>query len=348
MLADRRKQKQLVGNIMIISRAPLRISFVGGGTDLKSFYSHYPGRVISATINKYVYIVVKPDLLDRFIIKYREIEETKHPREIKHGRFREALLQANIVDKGLEIASFADLLARTGLGSSSSFSVALIKALEAYKGRSITKQAVAEAAAYLEIELLGEPIGKQDQYAAAFGGFNVFQFNADGSVDVEPLFLDFTTIGKLQDHMVVYFTGITRDASSILGKQSQSIADKIDMYKAMSDSVYEFRSLLLKGDVHGLAALLHEGWVRKKSLASGISNSFIDVLYEAGIAAGAWGGKMLGAGGGGCLLFFAPPETHANIISALDALTTQEELLEARHVAVEFSQSGADILFNSL
>lgn len=280
---------------MIIARAPLRISFVGGGTDLKSFYSRYPGRVISTTIDKFVYIVVNPaDFLHEFIMKYRETEVVKHPKDLIHDRFRESLLDLGLVSKGMEIASFMDLPAKTGLGSSSSFSVALIKALNAYMGKTIGKAQAAEAASRLEIDILKEPIGKQDQYAAAFGGFNVITFNPDGSVLVEPVFLDFKVRTALEDHLLLYYTGITRNASSVLGEQSKKVSENFETYKKMSDSVPKFRDYIVAGNFKAAAEMLHEGWLRKKSLGVNVSNTQIDSLYETGIKAGA-GRKNFGS-----------------------------------------------------
>jgi D-glycero-alpha-D-manno-heptose-7-phosphate kinase len=332
---------------MIISRAPLRISFLGGGTDLKDFYSRYPGRVISTTIDKFVYIVVNPGvLLNQFIIKYTETEHAKHPREFKHNLFREALLKLNI-SQSLEIASFAELPARTGLGSSSSFSVALLKALYAFLGRAVSKAEAARAASELEIEILKDPIGKQDHYAAAFGGFNIFQFNSDGTVEVEQVFLDFQARAALESHLLLYYTGMTRSASSVLLDQRGKILENFETYKKMSDSVLEFKKKLLAGDLKGMAGMLHEGWLMKKSLSSKISNSEINDLYEAGLNAGAFGGKVLGAGGGGCLLLVAPPEKHGQIVAALDQTAAAAGLLDSCRIPLKLIQSGADILFNS-
>lgn len=333
---------------MIIARSPLRISFVGGGTDLPDFYRHYPGRVISATIDKCIYIAInQAHLLDNFLIKYQMTEIVKHPSQLKHTRFRAALLEHGIFDKGMEIASFADLPSNTGLGSSSSFTVALTKGLRAYLGKPISQAEVAEAACRLEIDILGEPIGKQDQYAAAYGGLNIYQFNADGSVDVEPVLMDFKKKALLEDHIFLFFTGITRSASSVLTEQKSNIADKLELYQKMSDSVYDFRDRLLAGDIPGLAAMLHEAWLRKKSLASNVSNPAIDALYEAGLVNGAMGGKILGAGAGGCLLLLAPPDKHEVLGAALNEAAYKAGLFDYKQIPVKFTQAGADVLFHS-
>jgi D-glycero-alpha-D-manno-heptose-7-phosphate kinase len=334
---------------MIITRAPLRISFVGGGTDIKDFYQKYPGRVISSSIDKYVYTAINYGrVLDSFVIKYMETERAKHPSEFKHTRFRETLLRMNVVDSGLEIATFADMPGNSGLGSSSSFTVSLLKAISAHHRNAISKEEAAALACEIEIDILKEPIGKQDQYAAAYGGFNVFQFNPDGTVDVDPVFIDYKVRADLEDHVLMFFTGVTRSASAVLTEQKASMADKFETYKFMSDSVYPFKDKLMAGDFKAMAEMLHEGWERKKSLANTISNTDIDTLYTTALSHGAWGGKILGAGGGGCLFFIAPPDTHGAIKAALRETATDLGLLEFKQVDFDFSQSGADVLFSSL
>lgn len=332
---------------MIVSRAPMRISFVGGGTDLASFYKRHPGRVISATIDKFVHVVLnRTPLVDKVSARYNLSETVDSPNELKHTRIKAALMDMGIT-KGIEIASFATLPVKTGLGSSSSFSVALLKALNTYQGKKIDRVALAEAASRLEIELVGEPIGKQDQYAAAFGGFNVFQFNADGTVLVKPVLMGYSARFMLQDHILLFFTGITRDAASVLTEQKANVEKKFEVLKKMSDSVPDFESRLVKGDLRGLGTMLHEGWLMKKTLASNVSNPTIDGLYDAGMVAGAWGGKVLGAGGGGCLLFLVPPAKRAGVFQALQATAKAKGLAGAKEIPVGFVQSGAEILHNS-
>lgn len=331
---------------MIITRAPLRMSFVGGGTDIKEFYSRYPGRVISTSIDKFVYIVTHSGYSDDFIMKYSKIENVKDVSEINHTRFKESLIKMNI-SKGIEIASFADLSAGTGLGSSSSFSVALMKALYANKGKKISKEEAAQSACEIEIDILKEPIGKQDQYAAAYGGLNVITFNTNGTVDVEPIFLDFKFRSKFENHMMLFFTGMTRPASSILSEQKKKIDDNFETYKKMSDSVLVFRDKLLAHDLRGMADMLHEAWQRKKTLASTVTNNVTDVLYETAISSGAWGGKILGAGGGGCLLFIAEPKVQQKIQDMLEAKAKELKLNDFKRIHFGLTSSGVDILFNS-
>lgn len=333
---------------MILVRAPLRISFVGGGTDLPDFYRRYPGRVISTAIDKFVYLAVnRTPLIDKVSARYSISETVGHPSELQHTRIKAALMDMGI-GKNIEIGSFASLPAKTGLGSSSSFSVALVKGLHAFQGKKIGKREAAQAAARLEIELLGEPIGPQDQYAAAFGGFNIFQFNSDDSVDVEPVLIDWKTRLGLEDRLLLFFTGITRAASSVLTEQKANIQDdaKFQTMKAMADSVPEFTARLLHADFEGMGKMLHEGWMRKKTLASNLSNSVIDDLYAAGVDAGAWGGKILGAGGGGCLMFLVAPEKKGAVRDAMIHMARVKELAEFREIPIKFVQSGTEILYN--
>jgi len=325
----------------------MRISFVGGGTDLPAFYTRYPGRVISTAIDKFMHVVLnKTPFVDKISARYDISETVNHPSELQHLRIKEALLDMGIT-KGIQIASFPMIPAKTGLGSSSTFSVALVRGLYAYQGKKIDKYAVAEAASRLEIELVGEPIGKQDQYAASFGGLNVFQFNPDHSVEVRPILLGYKTRLALEDHLLVFFTGITRNASSVLTEQKSNIDAKFESLKKMSDSVLDFEARLIGGDLKGLGQMLHEGWMMKKTLASNVSNQIIDDFYSAGMNAGAWGGKILGAGGGGCVMFMVPPEKRAAVSAAMIKLAAVNNLVDAKEVPIRFVQSGAEILHNS-
>lgn len=331
---------------MIITRAPLRISFVGGGTDIEEFYKQYTGRVISVTIDKFVYIVANPGTFsEKFTVKYSETESVLNLGDLKHDRFKEAMSQAGI-ERGIEIASFADLPYKTGLGSSSSFTVALVKALYSMQGKKISKEDVADKACNIEIDSLGEPIGKQDQYAAAFGGFNVIEFKSDGTIEVEPIFIDYLFKSRLEEHMMLFYTGMTREASSVLGEQKQKIKDNLETYKKMSDSVLVFKEKVLKSDIVGMAEMLDEAWVRKKTLASTITNPQTDALYEVAKSNGALGGKILGAGGGGCLLFFVPPENHSKVREALEKKAKELNLSDFKDIHFSFTQGGVDVLFN--
>lgn len=328
---------------MIIVKAPLRISFVGGGTDLPDFYHQYPGRVISTAIDKYVYVAINPTPLMKYVTaRYSSFEMVEHPSKLKNDRMRAALLDLGI-HSNIDITTFSHLPANTGLGASSSFAVALMKGLHAYLGRKIDQREAAEAACRLEIELLKEPIGKQDQYAAAFGGLNIFQFNPDDSVDVSPVFLDYRTRLDFENHLLLFFTGITRSASTVLREQKEKTSVNLDTLKQMAEMPLEFRDRLVRGDFEGLGKLLNENWMRKKGLASKVSNDTIDNLYQAGLDAGSWGGKVLGAGGGGCLLFVAPPEKKNAILEALKRSSHENQLEDAREIPFQFVQSGVEL-----
>ncbi len=332
---------------MILVRAPLRIPFVGDGTDLLGFSTKYTGQVLSATINKFIYLLIKPtDLVDRYIVKYQTIENVTDPRFIKHDRIREALLHLEITNGGIEIASFADIPAKTGLGSSGSFTVALMKGLHGYRGQPMSKHEAAEAACALEIDILKEPIGKQDQYAAAYGGFNIFRFNLDASVDQESVLLGWEKRALLEQHLLLFYTGVTRDASSVLHEQTAHIDDHTATYKNMAAAVPDFHDALIRGDVGVMARLAHQEWEWKKTLASNVTNEKIDTLYTTGITAGAWGGKLLGAGSGGCILFFAPPDRQAEIREQVSQEAFRQNLLDFQEITFHFTQSGTDILYN--
>ncbi len=331
---------------MIVTRAPLRMSFVGGGTDLPDFYHKRPGRVISTAIDKFVYVVInRTPMIDKVVARYSITESVNHPTELKHTRLKAALNHLGI-EKGIEISSFATMPSKTGLGSSSSFSVALMKGLNTYLGKKIDAHEAAEAASHLEIELVGEPIGKQDQYAASFGGFNIIQFNPDDSVEVTPVLIDFKKRLALEDSLLLFFTGITRSASSVLTEQKSNIDSKFQTLSEMADSVPEFAKLVSTGDIKGMGVMLHQGWLKKKSLASNVSNSLIDDLYGAGINAGAYGGKVLGAGGGGCVLFLSNEDKKNSIREAVQEIAAKNNLSEFREIPIKFIQSGVETLYN--
>lgn len=331
---------------MLIVRAPVRISFVGGGTDLPEFYTQTPGRVISTAIDKYIYVTInQPPLVRNVSVRYSTAEDVNHPSELKNDRVREALLHFKI-HNNIDVGTFSDVPVKTGLGSSSSFSVALIKALLLAQGKKADKKEVAELASHLEINLLKEPIGKQDQYAAAFGGLNIFQFNPDHSVDIEPIHIDYKRRFDFESHLHIFYTGITRLASSVLNEQRANIQSKMDILKKMADSVSNFRDRLHAGDFKSMGNILHDGWTMKRTLASNVSNSLIDELYNAGMNAGAWGGKVLGAGGGGCILFLAQPELKINIKEAVTKIAAQNGLRDFAEIPVRFVQSGVEVLVN--
>lgn len=324
---------------MIISQTPLRLSFLGGGSDLPSYYRAKGGAVLSTSIDKCVYVTVSQKFDQAIRVSYSKTEEVDDASRIEHPIVREALAKLGITG-GIEITSVADIPAKgTGLGSSSSFTVGLLNALHAYNGRHASADRLAEESCDIEIVRCGEPIGKQDQYAAAFGGLNFIRFNQDDSVDVQKVLCRPDTLETLQSMLLVFYTGITRSASGVLAEQSANLASETDKISTMDRMVSSAEAIL--GDLQAnrldtIGEALHESWCLKKSLASGISNPTIDRAYEAAMAAGAQGGKILGAGGGGFLLFVVPLEKQASVRSALSGL---------RETPFRFSKTGSRIIF---
>ena len=323
---------------MIITKAPLRMSFIGGGTDLASFYQSHTGSVISTSINKYVYITVHDRFEPNLRLAYSDIEIANSVSEIRHPLIRNICLSLEI-EENLEISSIADIPASgTGLGSSSSFTVALIEALSLYKGKRLTKSAIAELACKVEIELCGQPIGKQDQYAASFGGLKRYDFHGDGTVIPKSLSNNHDFINYLEKNILVLYTGKTRPASSILSEQSKIKQgdSKFDFFIKMVSLVDLFEEAFLREDLVQLGSILHEGWQMKKNLVEGISDNELDIAYRTAIRNGAIGGKLLGAGAGGFLMFIAPLARHKNIIDALPQL---------RHTPIGFDKLGVNKIF---
>jgi D-glycero-alpha-D-manno-heptose-7-phosphate kinase len=293
---------------VILTRTPLRISIGGGGTDLPSYYGRHGGTVISAAIDKYVYLAVNATFTNDYLLKYAEHERVDHVDEIRHALIREVLKEYD-VEPGIEIVSVADIPAGTGLGSSGSFTVGLIRALHAHRHRQCSLADLAEAACRIEIDRLHDPVGKQDQYIAAFGGLTRFEFRADDTVGVERLPVSEDTLADLEDHLLLFFTGYSRRASSILAEQKQRSEADDEAMLANLDYVNELGhrigGTLEAGDTGAFAALMHEHWLHKRERTDGISNSQIDAWYETALANGALGGKLVGAGAGGFLLFYA-------------------------------------------
>lgn len=306
---------------MIISRTPFRISFVGGGSDMAAFYERHPGAVLSTSINQYMYIsshkYFEPD---KIRVKYSETETVSTPLELKHPILRVVLQRFNV--HGIEISSIADVPAGTGMGSSSAFTVGLLHNLYAATGGHVSKQELAEQACKVEIEELGEPIGKQDQYGAAMGGLNVFRFLPNGTVITEPLSLNPELLHELDSNLLMFYTGNQRKASSILAEQKKNVSqeDRFQVLKDMTALVDVLAAELQKGNIEAMGSLLHENWEMKKSLAGGISNPLVDQAYEMALKNGATGGKLLGAGGGGFLLFYCPKPAQAKLRQALSNL----------------------------
>ena len=324
---------------MIISRTPLRVSFAGGGTDLRSFYSEEPGQVLSAAIDKYIYVVVKRQIgivEYRYRINWSQVEFRNRIEDIQHPIVREALLMFDI-DFPIEISTFADIPANTGLGSSSAFAVGLVHALHALKGQMVTKYVLASEAADIEINRLKRVMGKQDHFASAYGSLNVLTFNADETVTVEPVFYQPQAREMLEQNLMLFYTRLKRDASAVLESQNRATPQIRDVLRKMKDQVPRLREILNNGsNLNEVGELLHEGWNMKKSLTNEISNSKVDAYYERARKAGAVGGKLLGAGGGGFLLLYVEPQKQANVIEAL---------LELHHLTIKLDCGGTRITY---
>lgn len=294
---------------MIITKTPFRVSFCGGGSDLADFYREHGGCVLSTTINRYMYIMIHPYFDEKkTALKYSQNEIVDSVYDIEHSIFRCVLSDKHI--RGVEITSTADVPSGTGLGSSSSFTVGLLHSLYCYKGKYVSKAKLAEEACQVEIEKLGNPIGKQDQYAAAFGGLNFISFHQDDSVSVEPVVIKREILKQLQSNLVMYYTGFTHNANEILLEQQKNILkkEKISSLIEMCELAKEMKYSLECNELKNFGKILHESWMKKRELTGKISNPKIDELYQCAINNGALGGKLLGAGGGGFLLFYCPHE----------------------------------------
>lgn len=306
---------------MIITRTPFRVSFCGGGSDLPSFYAKHGGCVLSTSINKYMYITIHPSFQqDTTALKYSETEIVTDISHIKHGIFRQCLKDLEV--SGVEISSTADVPAGTGLGSSSSFTVGLLHSLYCYKGKFVSKERLASEACDLEINRLGEPIGKQDQYAASYGGLNFYRFNRDGSVFVEPVIMARESYRKIENNLLMFYTGDVRSASMILEEHGRNVTAGVKEKNQlkMCKIAERLRLELQNNNIDALGDLMHEGWMLKRTLASGISNPNIDRWYELAMRHGARGGKLLGAGGGGFLLFYVPIDKQNEVRTVLSEL----------------------------
>jgi D-glycero-alpha-D-manno-heptose-7-phosphate kinase len=302
---------------VIISRTPFRVSFAGGGTDLRAFYQHEPGAVISTTIDKYMYLTVNERFDHTVRVSYSKTEIVETADEVEHPLVREALRKTGIAN-GIEVTSISDIPAGTGFGSSSSFTVGLLNALYAYTGTYAPPERLAQEACEIEIDIVGEPIGKQDQYIASYGGLQHIRFKPDESVFVDPVVCTAEFKRTLSDRLLLFYTGITRPASEILTEQKKETGNKIEFLRKMAHLAGEIRRVFQEGrDLDEFGELLHDGWMLKRELASGITNELIDAAYERARQAGAVGGKILGAGGGGFLLVYAREDEHPAIRKAL-------------------------------
>lgn len=324
---------------MIISRTPLRISFVGGGSDLPSYYKHRAGAVVSTAIDKYIYITVNKKFDNKIRASYSKTEMVDRVDQIEHNLIRECIKKVGI-DGGIEVTSMADIPSEgTGLGSSSSYTVGLLNALYAYQGKHASSEQLAQEACEIEINVLRNPIGKQDHYIAAYGGLQYIQFNPDETVYVDPIICLSETKREFEKRLLLLYTGLTRSANSILSVQSKNMQSKDDKRKTMAKMVTltgEMQADLRKNKLNSIGKLLHKNWILKKTMAEGVSNKTIDNWYKKARKHGALGGKILGAGGGGFLLFYADPKKHAKIISALP---------ELRQIPFMFEPQGSKIIF---
>lgn len=307
---------------MILSRTPLRVSFAGGGSDLPTYYTKHGGAVLSTTIDKYIYIAVHRYFYpNQSLLKYSKTELVHNNDEIQHPLFRECMKLVNV--SGLDISSMADIPAGTGLGSSSAFTVSLLNVLHAYKHEAVSAEYLASTACEIEINRLGDPIGKQDQYAAAYGGLNFIRFNYDGSVDVQKIVMDPAVKAQLERNLILLYTGTKHSASAILkeqGKEMQRLDKQQAMHK-MVDMAYELKDVLEHNQIDDFGRILNEGWLLKRSLANSISNPLVDNLYDQGMEAGALGGKLLGAGGAGFVLFYCPENKQESFRKQMSAYT---------------------------
>jgi D-glycero-alpha-D-manno-heptose-7-phosphate kinase len=326
---------------MIVSRAPVRFSLGGGGSDLPAYSSRHGGYVISAAVDKYVYVTASRRFFPSIRLAYSRTEIVDRVADVQHPLFREALTMLGI-DSSIELTSVADLPANSGLGSSSAFTVALLNALHTYRRDFVSSRQLAEEACTLEIERLGEPIGKQDQYISAFGGVTAMTFHPNGEVDVEPVPVRQEVLDELESNLVVLWTHVERPARSVLTEQGQRLRDdeaataRMHRIKALGREVFE---LLVRGDVDRYGELLHEHWTAKRTLASAMSQPGLDEHYEAARAAGALGGKLMGAGGGGFFLFYVRPAERRALVEKMAARGL-------RPLRFRFENDGARIVAN--
>lgn len=321
---------------MIIVQTPFRISLFGGGTDFPDYFCAEGGAVLSSAINKYIYVVIKERFDEKFRISYTRTEIVDRIDEIAHELIRESLRKTDI-KKGVEIITMGDIPAGSGLGSSSAVTVGSLHAMYCYTDECVTSEQLARQACEIEIDILGKPIGIQDQYICALGGFRFFEFGTDGKVSNTPIHLDRGLQRKLNENLLLFFTGTTRQANDILGEQRNNIRAKLPLLRKMKEMAYAARDELMNGNVDILGPLLHESWQYKKQLASQISNNEIESWYEAALAAGATGGKITGAGGGGFLLLYCPHEKADNVRAVLKHM---------RELPFELEPNGSKVIFD--
>lgn len=321
---------------MIITKTPFRISFCGGGSDIADFYREYGGCVLSTSIDRYMYITMHPYFdKNKTALKYSKTEIVDNISDISHSIFNYVLNEKNI--SGVEIVSTADVPSGTGLGSSSSFTIGLLHTLYCYKGKYVSKAKLAKEACEIEIDKLGNPIGKQDQYAAAFGGFNFISFHKDDTVSVEPIVTKAKTLRELEDNLIMFYTGITHDANKILAQQKKNlrVSATKDNLLQMCELARQMKNALENNELSNFGEILNEGWCRKKELSGNISNLKIDECYATAMNNGALGGKLLGAGGGGFLLFYCPKDKQKRL----------EDVIGLEKFDFSFEHDGSSIIY---
>jgi D-glycero-alpha-D-manno-heptose-7-phosphate kinase len=322
---------------MIIIQTPLRVSFFGGGTDFHSFYCSEGGAVLSSTVNKYIFITIKKRFDCKLRIGYTRTEMVDTVPEIQHELIREALFKTGIKE-GVEITTMGDIpAAGSGLGSSSTVTVGSLHAMYTYLGEIVPAEQLAQEACEIEINKLNKPIGIQDQYIVALGGLRFMEFDTDGTVRTERINLDYWSCRELNESLLLFFTGITRQADLILYEQQRNIVDRLSILREMKNMAYIARDELKAGNLDIIGDLLHKGWELKKQLASGISNNMIDDMYKQALRAGAIGGKITGAGGGGFLLLYVPCHKRESVRSVMGSL---------QELPIQLEPDGTKVIFN--
>ena len=321
---------------MIVVQTPLRISFLGGGTDFEDFYANHGGAVLSTAINKYVFVIVKERFDDMICVNYSERERVEKVEQLRHELVREAMRLTGI-EKGMEITTLADVPGEgTGLGSSSSVTIGVLHALYSYRGEPKTAEALAREACHIEIEVLRKPIGRQDQYIAAYGNMRLFTFQNNG-VKVEKIELSPEDKRRLNDNLLLFYTGVTRKSSQVLSEQKANVNQHLEALLGLKELAFKAKEAILNGALDEFGGILHQGWELKKKLASKITNSNIDYIYETARQAGALGGKITGAGGGGFLLLYCPRERQDDVRQALRGY---------RELPFRFECNGSKVIFD--
>jgi D-glycero-alpha-D-manno-heptose-7-phosphate kinase len=322
---------------VIITQTPLRVSFAGGGTDLASYYEEHEGYVVSAAIDKFAYVIVKERFDDEIYLNYMRKEITSEVASVQHDLIREAMTMTG-VDRGVEVTLLSDIPSEgSGLGSSSSFTVGLLNAFYIYRGEQVTPERLAREACEIEIERLGKPIGKQDQYIAAYGGLRSICFRKDGSVETEPVALAPMRVRDLGSQLHLFYTGRTRQADAILSEQKSQTANRSAELDGIKALAIELRATLEAGELDGMGGVLHANWKLKRQLASGISDGAIEEMYDRARSSGALGGKICGAGGGGFLMVYCPPESQTRLAKGMG---------DYRALPFQLERDGSKVIFN--